>query len=191
MSSLDDPKTYTALVGSLEMGLENAESLDVRTPTWDEFNLRDAAEKMCLTLLAELGFQCGGKGIIKAKFVEKWLAKQDWGKEPAERRKAFQSYMENRRNRIFHIVQKIKMYRRGLRALERAGLIDKELPDTTEAVLMEYTAGSEPLVLRAREHSVEEQRLRRQHREAMVLNDGTRPLGREDIIERDHGVTIE
>jgi hypothetical protein len=70
-------------------------------------------------------------------------------------------------------------------------LIDKELPDSTETVLMEYSAGSEPLVLRAREHSVEEQRLRRQHREAMVLNDGTRPLGREDIIERDHGVTID
>ncbi|CAK7266323.1 hypothetical protein SEPCBS57363_002032 [Sporothrix epigloea] len=36
-----------------------------------------------------------------------------------------------------------------------------------------------------RQSSREEQRIRRQHREAMVLNDGTRPLQRDDIIERD------
>lgn len=33
--------------------------------------------------------------------------------------------------------------------------------------------------------SREEQRIRRQHREAMVLNDGTRPLRRDDIFERE------
>ncbi|CAK7568155.1 MAG: hypothetical protein SEPTF4163_006138 [Sporothrix epigloea] len=36
-----------------------------------------------------------------------------------------------------------------------------------------------------RQSSREEQRIRRQHREAMVLNDGSRPLQRDDIIERD------
>ncbi|KAI1253221.1 hypothetical protein MGN70_005429 [Eutypa lata] len=36
------------------------------------------------------------------------------------------------------------------------------------------------------DQSAEEQRLRRRHREAMVLNDGTHPPGRGDIIEREH-----
>jgi len=38
---------------------------------------------------------------------------------------------------------------------------------------------------RPRDQSSEEEHLRRRHREAMVLNDGTRPLGRGDIIERE------
>jgi hypothetical protein len=38
---------------------------------------------------------------------------------------------------------------------------------------------------RRRDHSSEEEHIRRRHREAMVLNDGTRPLGRGDIIQRE------
>jgi hypothetical protein len=45
---------------------------------------------------------------------------------------------------------------------------------------------AENVVPRARWQTDEEQRLRRQHREAMVLNDGTRPLRRGDIIEPEH-----
>jgi hypothetical protein len=38
---------------------------------------------------------------------------------------------------------------------------------------------------RRRDQSSEEEHIRRRHREAMVLNDGTRPLGRGDIIQRE------
>jgi len=38
---------------------------------------------------------------------------------------------------------------------------------------------------RRRDQSSEEEHIRRRHREAMVLNDGTRPLGRDDIIQRE------
>lgn len=201
LSKLDDPKAYTALVKSLEIGLGDAELADVQHPSWDEFRLRDTAEKACLELLSDLALKYNVKGVIKAKFVEKWLSKQAWGEEPEERRRNFHNYMEHRNNRVVHIVSKMKQYRRGLRALERAGLIDKEYTRIGGDVLMDLTMESnltdangqplEPLVLRAREHSAEEQRLRRQHREAMVLNDGTRPLGREDIIERDHDIAID
>lgn len=198
LSKLDDPKAYAALVKSLEIGLGDSELVDVQHPTWDEFRLRDTAEKTCLELLSDLALKFNAKGIIKAKFVEKWLSKQAWGEEPEERRRNFHNYMEHRSNRVVHIVSKMKQYRRGLRALERAGLIDKEYTRIGGDVLMDLTFETgivdsngqplEPLVLRNREHSAEEQRLRRQHREAMVLNDGTRPLGREDIIERDHDI---
>ena len=48
-------------------------------------------------------------------------------------------------------------------------------------------SGSGPSRPRVRgDQSAEEQRLRRRHREAMVLNDGTHPPGHYDIIEREH-----
>lgn len=35
------------------------------------------------------------------------------------------------------------------------------------------------------EHSEEEEHMRRRHRQAMVINDGTRPLSRGDIFQRE------
>lgn len=195
MSKLNNGKAYSALVRSLELSLEDdAGRPDLNDPHWDEYYLRDMAERFCLMFALELSTKYGASMLVKAKFVEKWLAKQGWGSEPEERQRNFKTYMDTKNNRIVEIVRHIKRSRRGLRALEQADLMDKEysrrrmqeLPD----LLMEF---DERLTVdgrhvpRTREHSAEEQRLRRQHREAMVLNDGTRPLGREDIIERDHG----
>lgn len=145
----------------------------------------------------ELLTKYGTNALIKAKFVEKWLAKQKWGADPDARRRNFKAYVDLKDNRLVEIIDRIKHSKRGLKALERAGLIDKdnsrrrirELPDIIMEIEEEVVRESSPgnRVRRPmRETSIEEQRLRRQHREAMVLNDGTRPLGREDIIERDH-----
>lgn len=143
----------------------------------------------------ELINKYGASMLVKAKFVERWLAKQQWGEDPAERLSNFADYMKYKNNRIVDIVNGIKHSKKGLRALKQTGLIGEEkarreieeLPD----LLMEWdsaTGGEGGLnVVRPREQSAEEQRLRRQHREAMVLNDGSRPLAREDIIEPDHG----
>lgn len=148
--------------------------------------------------ILELTNKYGASMLIKAKFVERWLVKQQWGETPAERVKNFDEYMKSKDNRIVSIVNNIRHSKRGAKALEKAGLI---VPDRArrvipeignllrqwgdQQVLEEERMGQQQAV-RPREQSVEEQRLRRQHREAMVLNDGTRPLGREDIIEPDH-----
>ncbi|KAF4988547.1 hypothetical protein FDECE_14996 [Fusarium decemcellulare] len=197
LSKLNNPKAYSALVRSLELSLDDVERPSLTDSHWDEYYLRDMAERFCLMFILELVNKYGANMLVKARFVEKWLAKQEWGDDIEERRRNFKDYMSLKTNRIVEIVDRIKHTRRGLKALEKAGLVDpensrrriRELPD----LIMEIDeAASEPLtgqqvqVPRTREHSAEEQRLRRQHREAMVLNDGTRPLGREDIIERDH-----
>jgi hypothetical protein len=157
------------------------------------------AERFCLMFILELINKYGANTLVKAKFVEKWLAKQDWGPEGSQRQTNFAEYMGFKNNRIVDIVNRIRHCRQGLRALEKAGLIPREsarrrireLPD--EVMVLELDEPHDPLdglgaqIPRTREQSMEEQLLRRQHREAMVLNDGTRPLGRDDIIERDHG----
>lgn len=197
LAKLHNETGYAALVRSLELSLGDAPLPDMDHPLWDEFNLRDMAERLCIMFVSELVAKYGANKLVKAKYVEKWLSRQSWGNTPEERKRKFRHYMDRRSNRIALIIQKTKHTRRGLRALEKVGLVDKEvtrrgireLPD----MIMELDSGeAEGLeaglnVLRAREHSAEEQRLRRQHREAMVLNDGTRPFGRDDIIERDHG----
>lgn len=151
--------------------------------------------------------------LVEANFVEKWLAKQDWGASDAERLINFKQYMKYKRNRIVDIVTSIHHTHMGTQRLVDCGLMPPEslrqwrdfefVPDSVAAVedtLMEDALTTardgeqDPaqvllnLVssLRPLEHSDEEQRLRRQHREAMVFNDGSRPIAREDIIERNH-----
>jgi hypothetical protein len=152
------------------------------------------AERFCLMFALELINKYGANMLLKAGFIERWLVKQQWGETPKERLRNFTDYMRFKNNRIVDIVNGIKHTKRGLRALKQAGLIQdgkarrdtEELPD----FLMEWDSATGRdgglNVVRPREQSAEEQRLRRQHREAMVLNDGSRPLAREDIIEPDH-----
>ncbi|UKZ51584.1 hypothetical protein TrVGV298_005345 [Trichoderma virens] len=178
LARLHDARAYSALVRCMELCMESADLPDVTDIHWDEYFLRDMGERFCLMFITELINKYGATMLVKAK------------------RRNFKDYMGFRNNRITDIVNRIKHSRRGIRALEKAGLIDKEssrrrmreLPDLLMEVEEEIAAGEhsgEQQSRRTREHSAEEQRLRRQHREAMVLNDGTRPLGREDIIERD------
>ncbi|KAH6606590.1 hypothetical protein Trco_005743 [Trichoderma cornu-damae] len=196
LARLHDWRAYSALVRCIELCMQSTDLPLVTDINWDDYYLRDMGERFCLMFLAELTNKYGATMLVKAKFVEKWLSKQDWGGTAEERRRNFKDYMDLRTNRVTDIVNRIKHSRRGLRALEKAGLIDREssrrrmreLPDLLMEVEEEIAVGEqsgEQQSRRTREHSAEEQRLRRQHRQAMVLNDGTRPLGREDIIERD------
>lgn len=199
LNTLHHGHTYSALVRSLELSLGDFEPPSLEDYHWDEYYIRDMAERFCLMFMLELAVKNGASLLIKAKFVEKWLAKQDWGSTDLERRRRFAEYMGYKTNRIVEIVNLIRSSRRGLKALEKAGLLGEslarrqiqELPDVVMEMepesILESIEQPDPQMSRAREQSVEEQRLRRQHREAMVLNDGTRPLGRGDIFERDHG----
>ncbi|KAH7329332.1 hypothetical protein B0I35DRAFT_473947 [Stachybotrys elegans] len=197
LSKLNNSRAYSALMRSLQLSLDDAPLPELRSQTWDEYYLRDMAERFCLMFVYELMNNYGAEPVIKAGFVAKWLAKQDWGDSPDERQTHFKHYMEHKKNRIVDIVGQIQDSRRGLRALEKAGLMDRVLSKWQNHLLPTLTAnmmehGSHrpqrlaAQVARTREHSEEEQRLRRQHREAMVLNDGSRPVGRDDIFERDH-----
>ncbi|RDA94433.1 hypothetical protein CP533_2250 [Ophiocordyceps camponoti-saundersi (nom. inval.)] len=197
LSRLNNEKAMSAMMRCLELSLEVCEPPDLSNSHWDEYYLRDMTERYSLMLILDFVNKYGAGLLIKANFVERWLTKQKWGDDDKERRRTFKEYMEYKTNRIVHIVGNIKHSKRGLRALEKASLIDKaqsrrrirELPDLVmeEDVAAMGEQPADPQVRRTREHSAEERRLRRQHREAMVLNDGTRPLGRQDIIERDHG----
>lgn len=169
-------------------------------PLYDEYYLRDIGERRCLMLVCQLIHRFSTDKLIEAGFVEKWLAKQPWGDDDEERQKNFAMYMERRKNRITDICFHLKTSKAGRKALFKAKLTPKiRRPKRDRGdhikVVLEISMTNEddpdgPLrtepVPRANDQTAEEQRLRRRHREAMVLNDGTHSLGRSDIIEREH-----
>ncbi|KAI1322212.1 hypothetical protein F5Y16DRAFT_387193 [Xylariaceae sp. FL0255] len=201
---LNTPKAYSAIVRSLELCLEDAEHEKLDDPLYDEYSLRDVGERQCLVLIWQLIHRFGVENLVDAKFVEKWLAKQPWGDTDEERRKNFENYVEHKKNRISDICYHMLQSKTGRKALYSAKLTTKSKKskrdrstnikvvleismtndDDGDGILLE-TSQTE-LVPRVNDQSVEEQRLRRRHREAMVLNDGTHSLGRGDIIEREH-----
>ncbi|KAK4215989.1 hypothetical protein QBC37DRAFT_280465 [Rhypophila decipiens] len=185
-------KAYTALVRSLELSLD-PEQPPLDDPDWDECQLRDITEKLCLMFISQLIGNYKPDLLIKAKFVEKWLAKQNWGPEE-KRAENFIQYMRHKSNRITDIVHIVRETTLGQEALINAGLFhrdrDNELVD--EGTMMGNASDRFAFILdlsvgRARsvEQSAEEQRLRHRHREAMVLNDGSRPFNSDDIFQRE------
>ncbi|KAL8408735.1 hypothetical protein RB594_007253 [Gaeumannomyces avenae] len=200
---LHTDKAYSALVRSLELCAEESPRRKLDDKYYDDYYLRDMSEKFCLMFIIQLLNKYDPEKLVKAKFIDKWLVKQRWGDTDEERQHNFSQYMSHRHNRICEICRRIRDTRGGYEALQRARLIatdgDGELEAMEEAgeingirIVLSITGEGvdlrevESFQPRVLEQSVEEQRLRRQHREAMVLNDGTRPLGRGDIIERGH-----
>ncbi|PHH60412.1 hypothetical protein CDD81_1690 [Ophiocordyceps australis] len=174
---LHKQNAYHFIVCCLEHCLNDCAVPDLSDSHWDEYQLRDKAEKLCLALAYQLCSNHGARKLAKAGFVEKWLAKQDWGTHPEMRVLRFAMYMGRKKNRIVEVVNKLRQCHSGMRALRDAKLLKEPSPNSLP---------NSPRSRQLREGSVEQRRLRRQHREAMVLNDGTRPLGQADIIERDH-----
>ncbi|KAK7719620.1 hypothetical protein SLS64_001797 [Diaporthe eres] len=192
LSKLNTGRAYSAFVRSLEHCLADRAPLEKLDDRWfDEYGLRDMAEKLCFMFISQLMQKYGPDKFIRAGIVEKWLAKQNWGDKPEEREHNFFQYMY-KTNRIVEIIQKIQQSAIGRDALEKAGLMPKTVSQSFDVfasihIETEILDGdnAEPTP-RNLEQSPEEQRIRHRHREAMVLNDGTRPLGRSDIIEREH-----
>jgi len=182
-------------VRSLELSLDpDQETLD--DPDWDEYHLRDMTEKLCLMFISQLIGHYKPDLLIKAKFVERWLAKQNWGPEES-RADNFIQYMRTKSNRITDIVHIIRETEAGHEALIKAGLFHRDRDNdglVDDSAMMgippeRYRTMLSVEVGRARsvEQSAEEQRLRHRHREAMVLNDGSRPFNSDDIIQRELG----
>ncbi|RWA11411.1 hypothetical protein EKO27_g3701 [Xylaria grammica] len=199
--ALDTPNGYSAIVRSLELSLDDVEHEKLDDPLYDEYFLRDIGEQRCLLLVSVLIHHRGVGKLVQAQFVEKWLAKQPWGDTDEARRKNFALYMDRKKNRISEICFQLRSSKVGRKALVRSKLTTKlRKPKRDRSanikVVLEISMANEgdnpletsqiELVPRVNDQSVEEQRLRRRHREAMVLNDGTHSLGRSDIIEREH-----
>lgn len=154
-------------------------------------------------LISQLVHRYGIEGLAQSKFVERWLAKQPWGDSDEERQNNFAMYLERRKNRISDICYHLKRNKTGRKALFKTKLTTKmnlarrDRSDHIKVVLeisMTNEDGDEATsrtghVPRVNDQTAEEQRLRRRHREAMVLNDGTHSLGRSDIIEREQDST--
>jgi hypothetical protein len=142
--------------------------------------------------------------LIKAKFVEKWLAKQNWGGSEEERQTNFMKYLQLKNNRICEIVTCIQNSTAGREALIKAGLMpqgsatDNDGDDESHMIadrfnilvsmnMGEMQGDDGRIVARTIHTGFDEHRRRQLHREAIVLNDGTHPVNRDDIIQRDHG----
>ncbi|KAL2136048.1 hypothetical protein VTI74DRAFT_5784 [Chaetomium olivicolor] len=206
-------KAYAALVRCLELSIDPDQEV-LNHEDWDEYPLRDMSEKLCLMFFSQLLSCYNAEKLVEAKFVEKWLAKQNWGATQEERQRNFAHYMCRRSNRITDIVTSIRGTHAGRVALEQAGLLPQASPSDTDAEdniplierfnILLPTDISNINVSSLREddptrflirslqavQSAEEQRMRHRHREAMVLNDGTRPVNSNDIIQRDPGSPI-
>ncbi|KAI1345148.1 hypothetical protein F5Y15DRAFT_18642 [Xylariaceae sp. FL0016] len=182
VSILNSPKAYSALVRSLELCLDDAPHEPLDDPLYDEYHLRDIAERRCLLLISQLVHKFGVDKLVEAKFVEKWLAKQPWGENEQERRKNFDNYINRRKNRISDICHHLRTSTSGSKALAKTKLTNRTKRSKRDKsdhikVVLEISMGRDgddadnvqyetPGV---RTRSAAEQRLRRMHREAMVL----------------------
>lgn len=210
MRVLNTKKNALALVRCLELCLGDVEHENLDDRYYDEYYLRDMAERLGLMFVSQLMTKFGTRMLVEAKFIERWLSKQPWGNTTDERQRNFSAYVESKNNRLKDICKQLQESREGREALGKAGLLsrsqigelennlvgnrvsvileiqvparDGEPEGEVESNLEEPVRVRQPQILehRIRNDSAE---LRRQHREAMVLNDGTRPLGRDDIIE--------
>lgn len=191
-------KSYSAIVRCLELSLgPDQEVLD--NDSWDDYPLRDITEKMCFVFLEQLVDHYGPERLIQSKFVERWLSKQNWGIAAEDRERNFHNYMLYKDNKVRKLADTVRKTESGRAALVKCGLMSQEGADDFAAeqadnsnlldtsgdrynLLLSINMGRTP---RAQETSAEEQRIRHRNREAIVMNDGTRPIGRDDIIHRD------
>jgi hypothetical protein len=199
-------KAYAALVRSLELSLDPDQEV-LSDLNWDEFPLRDITEKLVLMFISQLVNRYDANKLVKARFVEKWLVKQNWGTDEHEREVNFVNYATHRNNRLSDIIGAIRETRAGREALANAKLctsnsILQNIPHDHRHLLADqfrlllsinlgesHGDREEAAVVVARTlQSPEAGNLRQRNREAMVLNDGSHPVNRDDIIQRERGV---
>lgn len=175
-------------------------------PDWDNWYLRDVAETSCLRIIHELICKYDVGELLSAGFIERWLVKEPWGKTEEERCKNFLDSLKQEKL-LNRVLVPIFNDEKGRKRLEEVNLIPPRPVSMTNHLTMEgsgdqymeqyegmfterrsrnqYTDQLEGVFTerRPRDQSTAGEHLRRRHREAMVLNDGTRPLERGDIYE--------
>ena len=194
---IERPEAYAALVKCLEYCVTDYPH-NAFDPDWDNWTLRDVVEQGCLLILIQMVAKFGPQGLVRARFVERWLAKEPWGdKEDATLSINFATALRNG-NRLSQLLDPLFRDPFGRLQMIKAKLVpptlaaDLSLLEESDVKMVdgEGTAGEDFAGMfvesrRRRDQSSEEEHMRRRHREAMVLNDGTRPLGRSDIIQRE------
>jgi hypothetical protein len=196
VSLVESPKAYAALVKSLEYCLTDYPHNEY-DPQWDNWHLRDVVEQGCLLVLGQMVDKSGPEGLVKSRFVDRWLVKEPWGKMNEDERQLNFLDALSKPYRLHPLLMTLVKDPMGRKQLEEAKLLpilksaqdDSEAPKDTKMINGESTAGEASTGIsesrRRRDQTPEGEHLRRRHREAMVLNDGIRPLGRGDIIERE------
>lgn len=194
-------KTYSAVVKSLEYCVTDYDHNDYH-PAWDNWHLRDIVERSCLLFIAQLimRFKYDAlDGLIRYRFIQRWLSKEPWGgRNIDERQLNFMDHL-SKETRVSSITLELFKYPPGRSQMEKLKLIPPPPPEEplSRDVRMLYEGNVvltdqddiaaedfEGMFVRQRGQSAEEEHTRRRHREAMVLNDGMRPVSRDDIIER-------
>ncbi|KAI9053270.1 hypothetical protein LZ554_002236 [Drepanopeziza brunnea f. sp. 'monogermtubi'] len=194
VAMINKPEAWVALVKSLEYSITDYPH-NTYDPEWDNWYLRDVAEQGCLLILLQLVENFGPGGLVKSRFVERWLAKEPWADHESDRMMCFTNSLHGNQ-RLHELSKQLFQDHAGLKQLVSAGLLPRAIlkaPNLTTDVRMtngEGTAGEDFNGTsvdnrRRRDQNSEEDHIRRRHREAMVLNDGTRPLERGDIIQRE------
>ncbi|KAG4414444.1 hypothetical protein IFR04_012407 [Cadophora malorum] len=190
---INKPEGWAALVKSLEYSITDYKH-NLFDSEWDNWHLRDVVEQGCLMVLVQLTDKYGPSGLVKSRFVERWLAKEPWSEVETDRMMKFADSLHNK-NRLSELTIPLFRDHAGRKQLIKAKLVPAELvmgPSSRDVKMIngEGTAGEDFDAMfvdnrRRRDQSSEEDHIRRRHREAMVLNDGTRPLERSDIIQRE------
>ncbi|TQS37528.1 hypothetical protein Golomagni_01995 [Golovinomyces magnicellulatus] len=184
-------KIYCALVSCLEHCTTDYEhnSFDL---IWDNWYFRDVVEQLALGMLIQLVEKFGPKYLIKYRFIDRWLVKEPWGNTITERQTNFAKLILASDQKLNDLMSPILHNSTGVVQLKEAQLVTDSFPHNlkyaTEMLgyrLQDYTdTFFIDLTQRISRISSDEYR-RRRNREAMVLNDGLRPLGRADIIQRE------
>jgi hypothetical protein len=191
---INKPEAWAALVKSLEYSITDYPH-NTYDPEWDNWYLRDVAEQGCLLILLQLVENFGPGGLVKSRFVERWLAKEPWADHESDRMWRFVNSLHGNQ-RLRELSKQLFHDDAGVKQLINAGLLHPEILEPNnlsrdirmtngEGTAGEDFNGTSVDNRRRRDQNSEEDHIRRRHREAMVLNDGTRPLERGDIIQRE------
>ncbi|KAI9834734.1 MAG: hypothetical protein M1819_002819 [Sarea resinae] len=184
--------TYTALITCLANLLPH--------PAPSSTHPRPPSERSALIILVRL-LPYNTNDAIAAGLVKRWLAKYPFGATEAQRRATIRQLKTYNSDDVLmsEVVCMLDNNPEGRKQMRQAGLTgsamgERDDDDCLDTLMVggDDTAGrSSGMGRRLREESVEEQALRRRRREAMVFSEGGRPLGRNDIIQRDEGVRDE
>ncbi|KAJ5675838.1 hypothetical protein N7462_008735 [Penicillium macrosclerotiorum] len=197
---LRDIQTYTALISCLCNFLEEHTEQTSTTISPVLPKTRPLGEKKALQILNVL-LPENVPSALEAGIVSRWLCKYPFPcavTEPSRRQDVVIMmktwWLDD--TVMSSIFGTLTTHPEGIKQLRKHGLMgsmieenDQDDDDAESDVWMEDgedTAGSFPHASsrRPRQGSAEDQALRRRRREAMVLSEGGRPLGRDDIIQR-------
>lgn len=188
---LHNPRGYTALVKCLENCVSDYEHNEFDID-WDNWHFRDVVERTALEFVLQIVRKYGTDHLLRHRFVECWLVKEPWGNTEAERIANFTKFLREGDQKLNDIINPISLDYTGRTLLLKAKLVSDSMDEmmvnisTPEEISNAdcYSDLSTELLRRRYQNSGNEN-MRRRHREAMVLNDGSRPLGRSDIFQRE------